>query len=145
MVKEISFVKTDVINFWRILEPQGPIVETLAREAASLWGQQFEYYFEDVKNIYSQTWSTLKMHRDTILALEDTNQSLLTTKANEIIKVLTVVSTITLPLALISSIWGMNTYYLPFRGHPVDFWIIFSLMAAVTFGMVAYFRRKGWM
>jgi magnesium transporter len=145
MVREISFVKTDIINFWRILEPQGSTVAALTKEAASLWGEELLPYFEDVANVYAQAWNTLKTHRETILALEATNQSLLTTKTNEIIRVLTVFSVLLLPLTLLASIWGMNTYYLPFRGNPIDFWIIFSLMATVTFGMVTYFRKKGWM
>lgn len=144
MVKEISLVKTDIINFWRILEPQGRIMEAFVKEGTAFWGQEIEYQFEDIANAYAQAWNTLKMHRETILALEDTNQSLLTTKSTEIIRVLTVFSVILLPLTLLASLWGMNTSYLPFQGNPVDFWIIFSLMATTTFGMVAYFKRKGW-
>lgn len=144
MVKEISFVKTDVINFWRILEPQGRIMDAFMKEGVTFWGEELEHHFAEVTNGYAHAWNTLKTHRETILALEDTNQSLLTTKSTEIIRILTVFSVVLLPLTLVASIWGMNTYYLPFRGHPVDFWIILSLMVAVTFGMVAYFRKKGW-
>lgn len=145
MVKEISFVKTDIINFWRILEPQGRVMEELTKEGVVFWGEPLEPYLEEAASTYAQAWDRLKMHRETILALEETNKSLLTTKSTEIIRVLTVFSVILLPLTLFASIWGMNTYYLPFRGIPFDFWIIFSLMATVATVMVIYFRKKGWL
>lgn len=145
MVQEISLVKTDIINFWRIIEPQGEILESLAKEGAAFWDQEIRPYFEDILGTYGQAWNILKTHRETILALEDTNQSLLTTKTNEIIRILTVFSVIMLPLTLLASIYGMNTTYLPFRGSAIDFWIIISIMLSITGGMIAYFKKKGWL
>lgn len=146
MVKEISLVKTDIINFWRIIEPQGQILESLAKEGIGFWKtEELRAHFEDIMGTYAQAWNTLKMHRETILAFEDTNQSLLTTKTNEIIRTLTIFSVVLLPLTLIASLWGMNTNYLPLTEWTFDFWLIFALMVSITTFMIIYFKKKGWL
>lgn len=144
MVKEISYVKTDVINFWRILEPQGTILNSLAAEGASFFGKYMEPYFADILGTYGQAWNGLKTYKETILALEDTNQSLLSTKTNETIRILTVFSVIIMPLTLVASLWGMNVP-IPLAEKEAGFWIITGLMVFLMIFMSAYFRKKRWL
>jgi len=144
MVKEISYVKTDIINFWRIIEPQGKILESLAAEGEKFFGKEINPYFADIQGTYSQAWNSLKTYKETILAMENTNQSLLSTKTNEIIRILTVFSVIILPLTLIASLWGMNVY-LPLMENQNGFWIITAAMVLVMGFMFFYFKKKGWL
>jgi magnesium transporter len=144
MVPEISYVKTDIINFWRVIEPQGEILDSLAIEGETFFGKEMSPYFADILGTYSQAWNSLKTYKETILALEDTNQSLLSTKINEIIRILTVFSVIVLPLTLVASLWGMNVY-LPFAESPIGFWIIIGLMIILTGFMFVYFKKKKWL
>lgn len=144
MVQEISYIKTDVINFWRIIEPQGEILDSLAVEGEAFFGKEMAPYFADILGTYSQSWNSLKTYKETILALEDTNQSLLSTKINEIIRILTVFSVIILPLTLVASLWGMNVF-LPLAESPVGFWIIMGIMLLLTGFMFAYFKKKKWL
>ncbi|MDP2663897.1 MAG: CorA family divalent cation transporter, partial [bacterium] len=143
MVREISLVKTDIINFWRIVEPQGETLESLAKEGADFFGQRFTPYFSDIIGTYDKAWNTLKTYKETILALENTNQSLLSTKTNEVIQMLTVFSVVMLPLTLIASIWGMNVQ-LPLGDSPLGFWIIALAMVALMWFLVIFFRKKKW-
>lgn len=144
MVLEISFVKTDIIKFWRIIEPQEEILESLANEGTSFFGQALSPYFSDILGTYGRAINSIKASKETILALEDTNQSLLSTKTNEIIRILTVFSVILLPLTLISSIWGMNII-LPFSKTPAGFLVILGIMTASMMFMLFYFRKKQWL
>ncbi len=144
MVMEISYVKADIINFWRIIEPQGEILESLTTEGEKFFGKEMSPYFADIQGTYGQAWNSLKTYKETILALEDTNQSLLSTKTNEIIRILTVFSVIVLPLTLMASLWGMNIH-LPFAESGIGFWIIVGVMAFLTSFMFFYFKRKGWL
>ena len=144
MVREISLVKMDIINFWRIIEPQGEILESLSNEGAVFFGERFSPYFSDIIGTYNQVWNSLKTYKETILALEDTNQSLLSAKINQIIQVLTVFSIIVLPLTLIASIWGMNLS-LPFASSSFGFWIIMVLMAGLFGVLLIYFRKRKWL
>jgi magnesium transporter len=77
-------------------------------------------------------------------ALEDTNESVLSHRVNEVLRVLTAFSVVILPLTLIASIWGMNVH-VPGEGSTEAFWIILGSMLALLSSMVAYFRRRGWL
>lgn len=144
MVLEISLVKTDIINFWRIMDPQKEILESLSREGPVFFGQRLTPYFSDLLGTFGQIWNDIKTHKETILALEDTNQSLLSTKTNEIMKILTIFSVIFLPLTLIASIWGMNLTNIPFSNFSGGFWILLLIMILMMGLMTSYFRKKKW-
>lgn len=144
MVQEISVVKTDIINFWRIVEPQMEILNSLLKEGTGFFGEKLSPYFSDTLGTAGQAWNSLKNFKETILALEDTNQSLLSTKTNEVIRVLTVFSIILLPLTLIASIWGMNVN-LPFNESRLGFWIILLIMLFSMGFLIFYFRKKKWL
>ena len=143
MVREISFVKTDLINFWRIVEPQKETLEELSKEGIIYFGEAFRPYLSDVIATYKKSWNSLQTFKETILAMEDTNQSLLSTKTNEVIQVLTVFSAVMLPLTLIASMWGMNLN-LPFDGSPFGFWIILAIMVTLMIFLISYFNKKKW-
>ena len=79
-------------------------------------------------------------HRDTLAELRETNDSLLTTKTNETMKVLTVMASLALPAAIIASVFGMNTK------APIDnFWVIVGGIAAFTALLFVFFKYKKWM
>lgn len=148
MVLEISYIKTDIIDFWRIIEPQGEILESLADKGKTFFNGNNEEnvapYFYSILQIYGQAWNSLKTYKETIWALEKTNQSLLSTKTNEIIKILTLFSGIMLPLTFLASIWGMNLK-LPFAEHKFGFLIVAAMMLAVMGLMFLYFRKRKWL
>ncbi len=146
MVLEISLVKTDIINFWRIMEPQNEILDSLMKEGPGFFDQTIVPYFSDLSGTYDQILNGLESYKEVILSLEDTNQSLLSTRINEIIKILTIFSIVLLPLTLISSMWGMNfPVSLPLMYSPGGFWIIVILMLIVSAVMITYFRKKKWL
>jgi magnesium transporter len=77
-------------------------------------------------------------------ALEDTNESVLSHRVNEVLRVLTAFSVIILPLTLIASVWGMNVG-VPGEAGETAFWTILGAMLALLVAMVAWFRRRGWL
>ncbi len=145
MLREISFVKTDIIDFLKIVSPQGDILESLLKRVTEFLGQELEPYFSHLIAHWNQAKNNLQTYRDTIHALEETNNSLLAHKTNQTIRILTTVSLFFLPLTLLTSIFGMNTQWLPFAGSRYDFWIVFGLMFAVALGMALFFKKKKWM
>ncbi len=144
MLKEISFTKADIINFLRIVVPQGEIFESLKTEGVAFFGSYIEPYLNHLIGHWSQVKNDLQSYKDTIRALEETNNSLLAHKTNEIVRILTLFSVIVLPLMILSQIFGMNVN-LPFLEDPRNFWYVISLMILGTFGMAAYFKKKKWM
>ena len=86
----------------------------------------------------------LENYKEVIEALEDTNESVLSHRVNDILRVLTSISVIVLPLTLLASIWGMNVG-VPGERDMTAFWIIVGAMVFLLVGMVGYFRRRGWL
>ena len=86
----------------------------------------------------------LDNYKEVIEALEDTNESVINHRQNDILRVLTVFSVILLPLTLITGFFGMNVRF-PGFGTAWAFWTIFGLMAAALVGMLAFFRLKRWL
>jgi magnesium transporter len=86
----------------------------------------------------------LENYKEVIEALEETNESVINHRVNEILRVLTSISVIVLPLTLIASIWGMNVG-VPGEGDDFDFFLVIGSMLVILFGMLAYFRRRGWL
>jgi magnesium transporter len=145
MVFEISITKRDIIDFRRILAPQVTVIESLVSEGKKFFGEDLEPHFEDLRGTFGIIWNEIQDHRETIQALAETNESLLSTKFNEIIKVLTVFSVIFLPLTLIASIWGMNTQHMPLASNPMGFYLILVVMLLALVTMLTYFKRKKWL
>jgi magnesium transporter len=77
-------------------------------------------------------------------ALGETSESVLSHRVNDILRVLTSISVIVLPLTLLASIWGMNVG-VPGESDLTAFWVVVGGMIALLFAMVAYFRRRGWL
>lgn len=144
MVIEISRAQTDIIDFWRIIDPQLDIMKLMVKECPKFFGEELALHFSDALGTYEKVWQTLKAHKETILSLEKTNQSLLTTKTNETIRILTIFSVILMPLTLLASLWGMNVG-LPLSEHQAGFWIIILIMLGAMGAMLTYFRIKKWL
>ena len=144
MVFEISVAKRDIIDFRRIMAPQASIIDSLVSEGTIFFGEDLQPHFEDLRGTFGIVWNELQDHRETIDALAQTNESLLSTKTNEIIKVLAMFSVVFLPLTLIASIWGMNIEELPLVGGGRDFYMILGIMVFSAVAMVSYFKYKKW-
>ncbi len=143
-VAQISLVNRDIIGFQRIIELQELVLKNLERESNSFFDKKIIPYFHYLVNLHNQINSLLFTSLKTLSALDSTNQSLLTTRTNEIIKLLTIFSVIVFPLTLVAAIFGMNTLYLPFVGENGDFWIIMAIMFVGLLGMLTFFKIKKW-
>jgi magnesium transporter len=144
MVFEISEAKRDIIDFRRILAPQSSVFDSLAQEGTKFFGDDLAPHFHDLRGSFGLIWNELQEHRETLQALAETNESLLSTKFNEIIRVLTIFSVVLLPLTLIASIWGMNVEKMPLTGDG-SFWYILGIMGGMSIMMLGYFMKKRWL
>lgn len=144
MVEAISRVKRNLINFGGAIKPQHIVLETLKEYGEHFFGAKSAPVFRDLLHQYHLIHNLLKTHNETLNALDRTNQSLITTHTNEIMKILTIMAFATFPLMLFTSLFGMNTATLPIVGSPHDFWIIVGIMVLATGAMLAFFKNKGW-
>jgi len=145
VVPEISVVKRDVLNFQRIIEPQKLVLEELTESGPILFGEKFRPYFRNLVGTYNHICNLLKNCRDTIETFDSTNQSLISTRTNEIMKLLTVFTVILTPLALIANLYGMNLDFMPLSEIKYSFWIIFGIIILVGTAMALWFKKKKWL
>jgi magnesium transporter len=142
-VQEISLIRRDVIAFRRIIKPLIPVINSLERKSRPFLNEDMDEYFGNISDHLSKIWDTLEDYKEVIEGLSDTINSLTSNRINEIIKVLTIISVILLPLTVISGIYGMNIP-LPVSNHPLAFEIVMGLMAAVIVAMLGFFKWKKW-
>jgi len=145
MVFEISRAKRDIIDYRRIVGPQTSAIESLQIEGVKFFGETLAPHLADLRGSFGILWNNLQDQRETLQALGETNESLLSTKTNEVIKILTVFSVIFLPITLLANIFGMNLEYLPLSKTPIDFWTVLGVMALIAIIMVIYFKRQKWL
>jgi magnesium transporter len=143
VVQEISWVRRDIIALQRIVKPQIAIVANLEHKDRPFIREELDVYFGDVLDHLYKAWDMLEDHRDVIEGLSDTANTLTTYRINEVMKILTIISVIMLPLTLLSGIYGMNIA-LPLANFPLSFLLILLLMAVIAGGMILYFRNRRW-
>lgn len=145
MVKEISFVKREIIDFWRTIEPQRIIFQSLENSGEFFWGEEFKHNLSVLFRMHKKIDNTLKTLKESIESLEETNQINVSIKINEIMRVLALFSAIFLPLSLLANLWSVNVNFLPFGGHPYAFWIIIGIMIVTLSTTILYFKAKKWL
>jgi magnesium transporter len=146
VVRDISNVKQEIINFRKVIRPQRPVLRDLEKVkqrylAADL---DLEIYFDDIVDAHERIWDMLENYKEVAEALEGTNESVISHRVNDILRVLTSISVIVLPLTLLASIWGMNVG-VPGEHDITAFWIVIGSMLALLLAMVGYFRSRGWL
>ena len=149
VVRDISNAKQEIISYRKIIKPQRSTLRVLERRVERFLPEELDVYFDDLVDASERIWDMLDNYKEVIEALEQTNESVLSHRFNDVLRILTVFSIVFLPATLIASIWGMNVG-LPGGGSPADsshtsFWVIIVASIAVVVGMLVYFRRKRWL
>jgi magnesium transporter len=146
IVRDISNVKQEIINFRKVIRPQRTVLRDLEKLKQRFLAPDIdlEIYFDDIVDAHERIWDMLENDKEVVEALEETNESVISHRVNDILRVLTAFSVVILPLTLVASLWGMNVG-VPGEGDQTAFWIIVAAMVALLVGMLSYFRRRGWL
>ena len=144
VVRDISNVKQEIISYRKIIKPERATLRVLERHTARFLPEHLELYFDDIVDAGERIWDLLDNFKEVVEALEDTNESVISHRHNDVLRVLTVFSMILLPLTLIASVFGMNVLF-PGEGTREAFWAILTIMGAAIAGLVGFFRLKRWL
>lgn len=145
MVEELSVIHRDVLEFHRALRMHRSVLQSLSVTCETFFGASFRHYTENIIGEYLKVEELLEDQKDMLNELRSTNDSLLSTKTNEIMKVLTVTAFTVLPATMIGQIFGMSTDYLPLMHHPQGFWIVLGIMILIATSTFIFFKRKEWL
>lgn len=143
-LKQIFSAKSDIIFLRRAIAPQRETINLLAKGDHSFINPSTGIYFRDIGDNLMFILDTIDTYRDTLSSALDAYLSNITNKTNEIMKTLTVIATIMMPLTLITGIYGMNFRYMPEIGWRFGYLGAYILMAIVACGMLIYFKRNKW-
>ena len=144
VVRDISNVKQEIISYRKIIKPQRPTLRLLERNVERFLPEELDLYFDDIVDASERIWDLLDNFKEVVEALEDTNESAINHRQNDILRVLTVVSVILLPMTLITGIFGMNVHF-PGFGTAAAWWGIVAGMVTLAVGLAAFFRLKRWL
>lgn len=144
MVLDLSQMSQRLIMFRQTLVGHEYVFAQAKTHFSALFGASFAASIDTLDRTFAHLMQYLSTLAATGIELRETNNTLLTTKQNEIMKTLTIMASVTFPLALLSSIFGMNTT-LPLAGVPGDFWIVIGIMIVTAIALFAFFRHKHWM
>ena len=143
-IEKIYNMKNKMLLTRRSLWPLREIFSRLIREESALINRKVIPYLRDLLDHTIQITETIDLQREITNGLMETHLSLMSNKMNEVMKVLTVIATIFIPLTFIVGVYGMNFKYLPELKWPWAYYALWGVMICVVIFMIFYFKRKKW-
>ncbi|MGC9434892.1 MAG: magnesium/cobalt transporter CorA [Methanomicrobiales archaeon] len=145
VLQRIYRLKRELIAIRKTIWPLREVVATLERSDSDLLGDDLRIYLRDVYDHTIQMVDTLETYRDTLAGMVDIYLSSVSNRMNEVMKVLTIIATIFIPLTFIAGLYGMNFAVMPELAHPMGYPLVLIAMALIAVGEVIYFHKRGWL
>jgi len=144
LLQDAAFVRRDIISLRSILKPQRDVVGTLIRGNWPFIHEDLDPYWGDINDHLSQLCSLLDEYSEVVNGLADTIDTLASHRIDEVVRVLTIVTVLTLPVTVLSTVFSMNIS-LPFGKHPFLFFIVTGMGIALTGFLLWYLRKQKWL
>lgn len=144
-LQRIHHMKREMIFLRRAVWPLRETLSNLEREDSALILPATRRYIRDVYDHTIQVIDTVETFRDLLSGMHDTYLSSVSHRMNEVMKILTIIATIFIPLTFIVGVYGMNFTYMPELEWKWGYAAIWGVMIAIFIGMIIYFKRKKWL
>jgi len=144
VVRDLSNVKQEIISYRKIIKPERTTLRLLERRVERFLPHELDLYFDDIVDGAERIWDLLDNYKEVVEGLESTNESVISHRQNDVLRVLTVFSAILLPLTLLASVFGMNVLF-PGEGTRAAFWAIVAALGVVAAAALGFFRWKRWL
>jgi magnesium transporter len=145
LARRILNFKKDISSLRQVVMPQRDAVGRLARREFPLISEQLAYGFRDVHDHLVRLSDEAMFFQDRITSILDAHLSAVSNQLNQVMKVLTIIATLFMPLTVFTGMYGMNVPLPHLPGGPdAQFWWILAIMMTMSGGMLLYFRRKRW-
>ncbi|MCA2692951.1 MULTISPECIES: magnesium/cobalt transporter CorA [unclassified Microcystis] len=143
-MQEIYDVRRELLALRRLIWPMRNVLHLLMRDHHGIVSDEVQIYFRDSYDHVIQILEIIEAYRELAASLMDVYMSTMGNKLNEIMKFLTVISTIFIPLTFIVGVYGMNFENMPELKGEWSYFMVWLVMLAVAGGLIFYFWRKGW-
>ncbi|NCO23217.1 magnesium transporter CorA family protein [Candidatus Kuenenbacteria bacterium] len=145
MVREILIAKRDIINFRRIMQIHRSILTKLIEKSEQFFSTgQLKLYFKELIETTGDIWEVLDNLNQSINSIEATNNSLISFRLNDIMKLLAIASVCFLPVTIIASLYNMRVPNLPLESNPLAFPSLLTIMAVSVLILFIIFKKKRW-
>ena len=142
---DIQALKKELLRIRRAVNPMNEITTGLKGLDSDLLSEKTQEYMKDLHDHVGQVVELIEMNREMIWGLMDMHMTLLSNKMNEVMKMLTIISTIFIPLSFIAGVYGMNFEYMPELEFKYAYFILLGCMGLIIVLMLFYFKRKKWL
>lgn len=144
IIERLSITRKNIIMLNTMLKPQLRVFNQFESGNIEGFADNMEDYWGNILDYYNKMWDMTEDYGELIEGLSVTFDSMQTNKTNEIMKILTLISSVVLPLTFLTGLYGMNVH-LPLQKENEAFWILAGFMVLLVIFMVAYFKKKHWM
>jgi magnesium transporter len=145
ILQTIHMLKQEVIYLRKQVWPLREIVSHVTREETDLIHDNTRLFFNDVYDHVVQVIDTIESYRDLLGGMLELYLSMVSNRMNEVMKVLTIIATIFIPVTFVAGIYGMNFKNMPELEWPWGYGLAWGAMAAIAVAMLAFFRKKRWL
>ena len=143
--RHIHLLKHELLHIRKNIWPLRDAVREFEQSESHLVSDEVRHFLSDVRDHTFQVIDTLDTHREMVSGLQDLYLSVISNRMNEVMKVLTIIATIFIPLTFIAGIYGMNFQFMPELAWRPAYFIVLAVMIVVAGGMVYFFHRKKWL
>lgn len=143
-LEKLLTLKHSIMSLRRIISPQREVINRLSRDEFPQIQSYSRVYFRDVYDHLIRIQDLTDAIRDVISGSMDIYLNSTSLRLNEVMKALTIVSTIFLPLSFVAGVFGMNFRFMPGLESPAGFWVISLIYVIIAVGMLAYFKFRRW-
>ncbi|KUP20950.1 MULTISPECIES: magnesium/cobalt transporter CorA [Paenibacillus] len=144
-LSEIIGLRSEILWLKKMLGPQKEVINTLNKKDLRLIDDQLQKYFSDIYENAVKISETFETYRDLMGNLREAYQSSIANRANEIMRVFTAITTIFMPLTVITGIYGMNFDNIPETHSQYGYYGVIAVMVTLGCGMLVIFRKKDWL
>jgi magnesium transporter len=141
----IRHLKRELLFMRKSVWPLREVVSTLQRDSTPLIQDATMIYFRDVYDHTIQVIDAVETFRDMVSGLMDLYLTSISNRMNEVMKVLTIIATIFIPLSFVAGVYGMNFVHMPELGWRFGYFAALGVMALIAGGMLLYFKRRKWL
>jgi len=144
ILEKIAGIKNNILQIRHAVSPLGEVIRYLQKGESDLIDDMLSPYFRDVYDNVLRNIEVIKSLDERVSGIMDIYVSSMSQNTNQIMKVLTIMSTIFIPLTFIAGVYGMNFKYMPELESPAAYFIVLGVMGLIGIGLLIFFRLKKW-
>ncbi|MES2837418.1 MAG: magnesium/cobalt transporter CorA [Bacteroidota bacterium] len=144
-LQKLYYMKREMIALRKSIWPIRELISSIERSDSNLITKDTQLFFRDVYDHSLRVIETTESYRDLVAGMMDLYMSSMSNKMNEVMKVLTIISTIFIPVTFIAGVYGMNFKFMPELESPYGYAATWAVMLAIMISLLIYFRRKKWL